>query len=84
MSNSFDQNDFFVCVNAPFKDKEIHIPIAVKQTFQTFQRTDPSFSMMPFDHTNKSKNDIISKETLIPNEKRGPKEVDPRYTPQQK
>ena len=69
MSDRFDQNDFFVRVSVQIKDKEVHIPTAVKQTFLTFRRADPSFCMMPFDRTNTSKNDIISKETVIPNEK---------------
>ena len=70
LANRFDQNDFYVRVTVPMKANNVHIPMAVKQAFVTFRRSDPSFCLMPFDRSNTSKNDIITKESSIPNTKK--------------
>ena len=70
LSNRFDQNDFYVRVNAPVKGHDVHIPSVIKRVFSKLRQADPSFLIMPFDRSAVTKNDTLSKEDSIPNERK--------------
>ena len=70
LSNRFDQNDFYVRVNAPVKGKDVHILTIIKSIFGKLQQADPSFLIMSFDRKNTTKNASIAKEDAISNDKK--------------
>ena len=69
LAHRFDQNDFYVRVSVPAKGNDVHIPTIIKLVFGKLRQADPSFTLMPFDRKNKTKNITIAKEDAIPKNK---------------
>ena len=69
LAHRFDQNDFYVRVSVPTKGNDVHIPTVIKLVFGKLRQADPSFTLMPFDRKNKTKNITIAKEDAIPKNK---------------
>ena len=69
-AHMFEQNDFYVRVNAPVKGKNVHIPTVIKLVFGKLRQADPSFTIMPFDRNDTTKNATIAKEDAIPKDKK--------------
>ena len=68
-------NIFYLRANLPVKDHVTHTPTIVRSFFGVLRQADPSMLLLPFDYNNKSSQDVIEKESAIPNDEKSIKKM---------